>query len=124
MAEFIEVTGADELQNGQMKLFNVGGKQIMVARAADSFYAADAHCPHMGGNLYEGKLDGTVVTCPRHRSQFDLTDGHNVRWTDWSGIKLSVGKVFRSPRPLRTYPVRVEGGKVLVEMQKVPAAVG
>ena len=29
-----------------------------------------------------GKLDGTIVTCPRHYSQFDLADGRVVRWTD------------------------------------------
>jgi nitrite reductase/ring-hydroxylating ferredoxin subunit len=37
-----------------------------------------------------------------------------VRWTDWTGLKLALTKIAKSPRPLRTYEVRVEGGKVLV----------
>jgi 3-phenylpropionate/trans-cinnamate dioxygenase ferredoxin subunit len=123
MAEFIEVAGADQLQSGRIKAFNIGDREILIARVGESFYAAARRCPHMGGDLAEGKLDGTIITCPRHHSQFDLTDGHNVRWTDWTGIKLGVGKVLKSPRPLRTYPVKVDGGKVLVGMERVPAAV-
>jgi 3-phenylpropionate/trans-cinnamate dioxygenase ferredoxin subunit len=72
----------------------------------------------MGGSLSEGKLEKTVVTCPRHHSQFDLVDGHVVRWTDWSGIKLSLAKMVKSPRPVNTYRVKVEGGKVMVEVDK------
>jgi 3-phenylpropionate/trans-cinnamate dioxygenase ferredoxin subunit len=124
MAGFIEVAGADELQSGQMKEFDISNRKILLARVGDNYYAADGRCPHLGGALAEGKRENTVVTCPRHHSQFDLTDGHNVRWTDWGGIKLGMAKVFRSPRSLRTYPAKVEGGKVLVELEKAPAAVG
>ena len=70
----------------------------------------------MGGNLSQGTLEGTVVTCPRHHSQFDITDGHVIRWTDWSGIKLGVGKLLRSPRPLKTYEVKIEEDKIMVQM--------
>ncbi len=119
MAEFVEVPGANELQSGQMKMFTVGKREILLARVGDDFYAMDDRCPHMGGRLSEGKLEKTVVTCPRHRSQFDLVDGHVVRWTDWSGLKLSMAKAFKSPRPVNTYKVKVEGDKVLVEAGKV-----
>jgi 3-phenylpropionate/trans-cinnamate dioxygenase ferredoxin subunit len=115
MAEIIEIPGAKELQNGQMKRFNIGNKEILLARVGDNFYAADNHCPHMGGKLSEGTLEKTIVTCPRHHSQFDLADGHVVRWTDWSGIKLSVVKVVKSPRPLKIYRVRLEGNKIYIE---------
>ena len=114
MAGFIEVSGGYEIKSGEMKLFNVAGREILLARSDDNFYAADNRCPHMGGKLSEGKLEGTVITCPLHHSQFDLTDGHVVRWTDWSGVKLSLTKVLKSPRPIKTYKVKVEGDKVLV----------
>ena len=123
MAEFLEVPGGNELQSGQMRMFNLGNRQILLARVGEDFYAADNICPHMGGHLSEGKLEKTVVTCPRHHSQFDLVDGHVVRWTDWSGIKLSMAKAFKSPRPVKTYKVKVEGGKVMVEVGEVPAGV-
>ena len=123
MAEFIEVPGGNELKSGQMKMFNVGKREILLARAGDDFYAVDNRCPHMGGILSEGKLEKTIVTCPRHHSQFDLTDGHVVRWTDWSGVKLSLAKKVKSPRPVNKYRVKVEGGRVLVEIDELPATV-
>ena len=123
MAEFIEVTGGNELKSGQMKMFNVGKDEILLARVGDNFYAADNHCPHMNARLSEGKLEKTIITCPRHHSQFDLVDGHVVEWTDWSGVKLSLAKMFKSPRPVKVHRVKVEGGKVLVEVDKVPAGV-
>jgi 3-phenylpropionate/trans-cinnamate dioxygenase ferredoxin subunit len=123
MAEFMEVPGANELQSGQMKMFDVGNREILLARVGEDFYAADNRCPHMGGHLSEGKLEKTVVTCPRHHSQFDLVDGHVVRWTDWSGLKLSMARVLKSPRPVKTYRVKVEGGKVLVGVGEMPAGV-
>ncbi len=124
MAGFVEVPGGLEIASGQMKKFNVAGHEILLARGGDNFYATDNRCPHMNGNLSLGKLEKTIITCPVHHSQYDLTDGHVVRWTDWSGIKLSLAKFFKSPRPVKTYKVKVEGGKVLVEVEtdKVPAA--
>jgi len=118
MTEFVEVSGGNELKSGQMKMFNLGKREILLARDSDNFYAADNRCPHMGGRLSEGKLEKTVVTCPRHHSQFDLIDGHVVKWTDWSGIKLSLARMGKSPRPVNTYKVKVEGGKVMVEVDK------
>jgi 3-phenylpropionate/trans-cinnamate dioxygenase ferredoxin subunit len=118
MTEFVEVPGGNELKSGQMKMFNLGKREILLARVGDNFYAADNRCPHMGGNLSAGKLEKTIVTCPRHHSQFDLSDGHVVRWTDWSGVKLSLAKMVKSPRPVKTYKVKAEGGKVMMEVDK------
>jgi 3-phenylpropionate/trans-cinnamate dioxygenase ferredoxin subunit len=118
MSEFVEVPGGNELQSGQMRMFKLGDHEILLTRVGDTFYAADNRCPHMGGNLSVGKLDKTIITCPRHHSQFDLSDGHVVRWTDWSGFKLSMAKMMKSPRPVKTYKVNVEEGKVMVEVEK------
>jgi 3-phenylpropionate/trans-cinnamate dioxygenase ferredoxin subunit len=118
MREFVEIPGGGELKSGEMKMFNLGGHEFLMARVGDMFYATDNRCPHMGGNLSAGKLERTIVTCPRHHSQFDLADGHVVRWTDYSGFKLSMAKIMRSPRPLKTYNVKAEAGKVMVEVEK------
>ncbi len=105
-----------ELKDGTMKQVSVQGKEILLARVGDKYYSADNRCPHMGGSLSQGKLEGTVVTCPRHGSQFDLADGHVVRWTSWSGIKLSTAKLFQSPRPIVLHRVKIEDDKILVEI--------
>ncbi len=114
MSDYVEVSGVSELDDGTMKAVRFGGKRLLLARVGDRYFAADNLCPHLKGSLADGKLEGTVVTCPRHGSQFDLSDGHVVRWTEWSGVKQSLAKAFKSPRPIKTYDVKVEGEKILV----------
>ncbi|MFW6151240.1 MAG: Rieske (2Fe-2S) protein [Chloroflexota bacterium] len=116
MAPYREVMGVDELEEGQMRCLVIDGQELLVARGGGTFYVADNKCPHMGSKLAQGKLEGTVVTCPGHGSQFDLKDGSIVRWTDWSGLKLGLSKVLKAPTPLVTYPVKVEAGRVLAEL--------
>jgi 3-phenylpropionate/trans-cinnamate dioxygenase ferredoxin subunit len=114
--EYIQVCNSTDIQNGRMKSFSVRGREILIAKVENKIYAASGKCPHMSASLDKGALKGTIITCPRHASQFDLKDGHVVRWTNWSGIKLAVSKTVKSPRPLRIYAVKVEGDRVLVEI--------
>ena len=116
MADFTELLKKDDLKSGQMKAYTTREREVLIAKVGDKFFAADNRCPHFGGNLSQGKLEDTVVTCPRHGSQYDLKDGHVVRWTDWSGLKLKAVKVFKPPRPLAVYQVKVESDKVLVKI--------
>jgi len=116
MGKFSEVSKTGELKDGAMKMVNVAGQEILLARVGDKYYAVDNRCPHMGGKLSQGKLEGTVVTCPRHGSRFDLKDGQVIRWLKGSGLVSVVGKVLKSPRPLTTYNVKVEDDKILVEI--------
>jgi len=99
-----------------MKGFDIGGKRILVAKIRGTFYSAEAVCPHLGGNLLDGNLNGSILTCPEHHSQFDLTTGAVVRWTDLSGIILTLAKKTRPPHPLTTYVVKVDGEKLLVDL--------
>jgi 3-phenylpropionate/trans-cinnamate dioxygenase ferredoxin component len=117
MTDFVEIGTKDELTDGNMKMATVEGHEILLARVGDDYYSTDNRCPHMGGNLSQGTLEGTIVTCPRHHSQFDLTDGHVIRWTDWTGIKLTLAKIFKSPRPLKTHDVKIDGEKILVQIE-------
>ncbi len=116
MSTFVEVAKAGELVDGSMKQVSAGGREILVARVGDTYYSADNRCPHMGGNLSQGTLEGTIVSCPRHHSQFDLTDGHVVRWTDWTGILLATGKLLKAPRRIETHEVKQEGDSILVDL--------
>jgi len=107
MGQFIEVARVGELTRGTMKAVNTAGRDILLARVGDKYYAVSNRCPHM---------EGTIVTCPRHGSQFDLTDGHVIRWTNWSGLVLAAAKVIRSPHSLPTFNVKIDGEKILVEV--------
>lgn len=117
MESLIDVASADDLTDGEMRAVTAGDRELVLARVGDDFYAADARCPHMGGRLVEGQLVRTVIVCPRHGSRFDLTDGRVAMWTTSTGLSLSVAKTIRRPRPLRTYPVLVQEGRVLVDLQ-------
>lgn len=105
-----------EFEDGTMKELFVGGRGILLVRIEDSYYAADNRCPHMGGKLSQGKLSGTVVTCPLHGSQFDLKDGQVMRWLKGSGPLSKVGRFLKSPRKLAIYNVKVEDDNILIEM--------
>ncbi|MBM4446046.1 MAG: Rieske 2Fe-2S domain-containing protein [Chloroflexi bacterium] len=114
--KFVEVVKKHDLTNGTMKEVKIEGHDILLAKVADKYYAIDNRCPHFGGNLSRGRLEGTVVTCPLHGSQFDLSDGHVVRWLKGSGVFSAIGKTLKSPRSTIAYKIKVEGDKVLVEV--------
>lgn len=116
MGEFVEVSKIDELKDGAMKAVNAAGRELLVVRVGDKYYAADNRCPHMGGKLSQGKLEGTVVTCPLHGSQFDLRDGQVVRWLKGAGLISKVGKLLKAPRPLAIYDVKIEDDRILIEI--------
>jgi nitrite reductase/ring-hydroxylating ferredoxin subunit len=116
MPRYIEIAKEGEIADGTMKEVTAEGQKVVLTRVGGRYYAADGICPHMGANLASGKLEGVVVTCPRHGSQFDLSDGHMVRWAQLPGVVSAIGKAIKRPRGLKTYPVKAEAGKVLVEI--------
>ena len=79
------------IEGRAVAVFNVGGR----------LFAIDATCPHAGGPLDRGRIDGTTVTCPWHGSQFDVRSGAVVRGP--------------AAHPVRPYRVRVDGGDLVLE---------
>jgi nitrite reductase/ring-hydroxylating ferredoxin subunit len=77
---------------GPIALFNLSGR---IRAIADS-------CPHAGASLCQGELEGEVLTCPRHGSQFRVTDGARVRGP--------------ADVDVQTFPVVVEAGEAFVEL--------
>lgn len=122
MDEFIRLTEIGDLESGAMLEVELDGHPLLVARVGDAYYVTDARCPHLGGHLAKGALEGSVVTCPRHHSQFDLKDGSCLRWTDWKGTVLSIAELAKHPRPLRAYDCRTENGVLFLGPEKPPGA--
>jgi 3-phenylpropionate/trans-cinnamate dioxygenase ferredoxin subunit len=116
MGTYVEAGNTGDFQNVAKKEVNVQGQDIMLARVGEKYYAIANRCPHMGEDLAAGNLEGTIITCPRHGSQFDITDGHNVRWLKGSGPVAAVGKVLKAPRSVKCYKVKVEGNSIMVEV--------
>ena len=92
----------DRLGNRELAAFDVSGERIAIASVGGAFYGFGATCTHLGCSLAEGHLEGTIVTCRCHGSQFNVT----------------TGDVLRGParEPVRSYPVRLEGGALRVEV--------
>src|SRR5947208_3863131 len=99
MGEFVRVTGTDEVKPGHGIVAEVNGKTLAVFNVDGRFHAIDNTCIHRGGPLGEGELEGSVVTCPWHGWQYDVTTGRNIM-DESEGVER--------------YDVKVDGGAVLV----------
>ena len=114
MSELIEIAKTDELRDGEMKEIAEVGNGILLARAGDTYYATDARCPHMGGHLARGTLEGTIVTCPLHGSKFDLSTGQVIRWL--KEPPQTISKSIEREKSLNTFTVKVEGSAIKIEI--------
>ena len=73
----------EEIPVGEGRAFAVDGTQVAVYRLRDgSLRALGAVCPHKGGPLADGLMDGRVVVCPLHGYTYDLTTGSELGGND------------------------------------------
>ena len=97
-----------------MKKYKIQDQEILIARIEWKYYAVQNKCLYFSGNLSQDKLEGTVVTCPRHGSQFNMIDGSVVRWLKGTGIVSSIGKKLKSPKKLITCNLKIDGQYIAV----------
>ena len=64
--------------DGRGKTFTINGQHVAVFNINGELFAFEDECPHVGGSLGSGKLEGKLVTCPNHGWQFDVTNGECV----------------------------------------------
>jgi 3-phenylpropionate/trans-cinnamate dioxygenase ferredoxin component len=100
MARFVRVARTDELTLGQGRLVQINDKRIALFNVGGHYYAIDDVCPHRGGPLSEGELEGAAVVCPWHGAMFDLATGEVTRSPAAAGVV--------------TYAVRVEGEDIAI----------
>jgi len=82
------------------RLDNGPGGPLAVYHIGSKVYAVQDVCPHAGGRLSEGTLEGPVITCPLHGSQFNVCTGERLRGP--ADIEIN------------TYRVEIEGAQVLL----------
>jgi nitrite reductase (NADH) small subunit len=90
MSTFVKACAASEIAPGTAKLVSVEGKELAIFNVDGAFHAIDSECPHRGGPLAEGEIEGCIVTCPWHAWQFDVTSGESI--TD--DLKVEGGDVM------------------------------
>jgi nitrite reductase/ring-hydroxylating ferredoxin subunit len=69
------VASTADISPGEARAFIVGDHEVAVFNVDGHFHAIENFCPHQGGPLAEGFIEGSVVTCPWHAWCFDVTDG-------------------------------------------------
>jgi len=99
MAEYHRVAAVADVPPGMGTECTAGGRMIALYNVDGEFYALDGVCPHAGGPLGKGVLDGQIVTCPWHGWQFDVTSGHHC-----------LNDALQHPQ----FDVKVDGDDVLV----------
>jgi len=114
---------AEAPPEGERRLLELGGRTIGVFRLDGDYFALADRCPHRGAPLcsngavvdaVEGVGDaarvtreGALVRCPWHKWDFDIATG-----------RCAVDGRLR----VRRYPVRVDGGELVVSLDAGPAA--
>jgi nitrite reductase/ring-hydroxylating ferredoxin subunit len=99
-AIFAKAAKTTDIPVGKMIHVEVEGIEILIANVEGKFYAVGDRCPHLNALLSKGTLDKTIVTCSRHFSSFDVTNGRAISGT---------------PSSLQVYEVKVAGNDLLVK---------
>lgn len=99
-ASWQDVESEGAVPEGGLLAVSVGGRSLCVGRTTTGrWFALDDVCPHAGGSLAEGMVDGEQVICPLHAYAFE---------TD-------TGECPDDPAcAVRTHPVRIRDGRIQV----------
>lgn len=78
MSDFVRICSQAELPvSGMVKEFLVDGRALCVANVEGDICVLDGTCPHEGGPLGEGSIEGGKLVCPWHAYAFDVHTGAN-----------------------------------------------
>ena len=112
----VPIGEASEVPPGTLKTFDAAGRSIVVARVGDGFCAVAAKCPHMGGPMVKGRLDGDAIVCPTHGSRFDVCNGHVLDWVPVGAVARRLLTLGRQPTSITNYRITEEDGKLYAEL--------
>lgn len=77
MSRWIPIAAAVDCPPGDSLELVSEGRIVAIYNVDGEIFALDGVCPHQGGPLGQGQLDGCIVTCPWHGWQFDVRDGQH-----------------------------------------------
>lgn len=98
--KWTDVAAVRGLVDGKPRRVEVDGTPVLLLRQGDRIQAIGATCPHLGGPLDEGSIEGGTVTCPWHGSVFSLDDGSLIHGP--------------AMMPVVAYEVRVKDGRIAI----------
>lgn len=97
----VSVGRVGEVPAGEGRIVEVAGRTLALFNVDGTHYAIDNACPHRGGPLGEGDLEGTEVRCPWHAWRWDVRTGRHV---NNPAVRVAC------------YAVTVRDGELLVEI--------
>ncbi len=103
-----DVCGLRDIADGGKKIVAVGTEKVLLLRKGNEVWAVDSKCPHMKLPLSTGKWDGKILKCRFHGACYSVADGNRVK-PPWLLPNRGSAK-------LATHSVRIEEGRVLVEL--------
>ena len=103
MANFVKVANVDDIPSGEALQVETGGLTLALVRVNEDIYCVQDVCTHEQAFLSEGFCEGHEIECPLHGSIFDVRTGEV--------------KSLPATEPLKTYPVKVEDGAVLIDVE-------
>lgn len=93
----------DDVDSDDVIRWDHGGRTYAIFRTEDDeVFASDGLCTHEHAHLADGLLQGHLIECPKHNGRFDIRDGAPKR------APVCVA--------LKTYPARVAGGRIEIEL--------
>ena len=99
--QWIDVGAADAVKESQPFPVEVEGVPIVVVRCGNEFFAVEDRCTHDGEALGEAEIENCQIICPRHGAHFCARTGEALTPPAYE--------------PLRTFGVRVQNGRLLIE---------
>ena len=97
-SQWTDAATVDEVPTDDVVGMVVGGRDIALYNVDGQIYATDNVCTHGHARLCEGFLEGHEIECPLHQGKFDVRNGKPT--------------CAPATDPLRSYPVKIEGGRV------------
>jgi len=106
---FVKVCERRNIPEGEVKKVVVGEVEVLIVNVKGEYFAVGNRCTHRGADLSQGKLEGYIITCPRHGSKFDIRTGEAVSGPKSLFIKMNV-------KSLPRYVLKLEGESIMVKV--------
>jgi nitrite reductase (NADH) small subunit len=104
---WLDIGALDDIPLRGARIVKTAAGCVAIFRTAEAeVFATADRCPHKGGPLSEGIVHGRKITCPLHNWVFSLETG--------AALGADEGQI-------ETYPVRVEAGRILLDVSRLSA---
>lgn len=110
--KWVEVARVEDVPEGAVRGARANGRMLALMNVGGKIYAVDGVCPHMKGPLWQGDIWQGQLECPWHHYRYDPATGRNTYPANV--YPEDVPELQEDIRPVKTYEVRIEDGRIFV----------